>query len=301
MLLDLAARISTHGIMPDGKQGLTGMVLIMSAEDSGEDTIKPRLVAAGANFDRIRELTHVSANGREYPIELPKNLDLLELHIKAYDARLLIIDPMAAFVVGADANKDQEIRRVLYQLSKIGEKYRCTIVVMRHLNKRSGGSAIYRGNMSIGVIGHARTGLLVAPHPDDEDQRILAVSKCNLAAKPEALAYRLEPQGEVCRVAWLGQTHFSADELVQQPQTDEERSAREAKATRVQMAREILELLLKDAPAGRLNIKQAKAELQSAGLHGSSVDRAVKQLGLAVTYDTDKDGKRIYYWSAQTA
>ena len=67
------------------------------------------------------------------------------------------------------ANKDQEVRRVLFQLSKMSERNRCTMVAMRHLNKGSGAKAIYRGNCSIAVIGHARTGLLVAEDPDDGD------------------------------------------------------------------------------------------------------------------------------------
>jgi hypothetical protein len=62
--------------------------------------------------------------------------------------------------VRPDANKDQEICRVLYKLSKLAEKYNCAIIVMRHLNKSGGGKAIYRGNMSIGVIDHARVGWL---------------------------------------------------------------------------------------------------------------------------------------------
>ena len=88
--------------------------------------------------------------------------------------KLLIIEPLAAFLAGPDANKDQEIRRVLYKLSKIAERNNCTIIVLRHLNKSGGGKAIYRGNVSIGVIGHARVGWLVAEDLEHERYRRLA-------------------------------------------------------------------------------------------------------------------------------
>jgi RecA-family ATPase len=69
---------------------------------------------------------------------------VLEALIAEHKAKLVIIEPLAAFLCGPDANKDQEIRRVLYKLSKLAEKYNCAIIVLRHLNK--GGKAIYRGN-----------------------------------------------------------------------------------------------------------------------------------------------------------
>src|SRR6266852_1649453 len=49
LLLDLAARVSRMDAMPDGSRGRYGEVLLMIAEDSLEDTVKPRLVAARAN------------------------------------------------------------------------------------------------------------------------------------------------------------------------------------------------------------------------------------------------------------
>jgi hypothetical protein len=123
-----------------------------------------------------------------------------------------------AFLYDADANKDQEIRRVLFKLSRIAEKHRCAIICMRH-NKGGGTKAIYRGNSSIGVIGHARVGLLVAEDPDDDKQRILAVSKCNLALKPKSLRFALDPVGDVCRIGWNGTSSYVADQLVGPPRT----------------------------------------------------------------------------------
>jgi RecA-family ATPase len=213
--------------MPDHKQGATGNVLIMSAEDTAEDTIKPRLQAAGADEQRIINLSHALIRGEEQPLEIPADLPLIAAKIKELQARLLIIDPLMAFLCGADANKDQEIRRVLYKLSRIAEKHRCAVVCMRHLNKNSTGKAIYRGNSSIAVIGHARTGLLVAQDPDDQHKRILAVSKCNLGPRPQSLRFVLELHNGVPRVGWCGHSGYDADQLVQAPRSEEETDRKE--------------------------------------------------------------------------
>lgn len=300
MLLDLAARVSNIGIMPDNSHGVSGNVIIMSAEDGPEDTIKPRLEAAGANEDRIINLSHVTIKGEERPIEIPGDLLLIAQKIKDHDARLLIIDPLFAFLYGADANKDQEIRRVLYKLSKIAEKYHCAVICMRHLNKGSGQKAIYRGNSSIGVIGHARTGLLVAEDPDDEHKRILAVSKCNLGPRPQSLRFVLDPVGDVCRIGWCGTSPYNADRLVQAPKSEEAAEAKETARSKIDQAASILQMLL-EKNNGRLEVKAAKAELAAAGLTGSTVDRAVRKLHLKVHYETDEEGERRYYWSPKAA
>jgi hypothetical protein len=187
---------------------------------------------------------------------------------------------------------------VLYRLSKLAERQACAAVTMRHLNKSAGGKAIYRGNMSIGVIGHARVGLLVAEDPDDERYRILAMPKINCGPKQASLRFALEPVREldVCKIGWLGPSPYSADQLVSSQRSEEQKELAEEKLTKVEQAKDILEWLLESSTTGMLVIKDANAELANAGLSGSSVERAVKQLGLLVQYTVNGDGERTYYW-----
>lgn len=298
MLVDLAARISTNGVMPDGSIGVSGNVLLMSAEDGPEDTIKPRILAAGANVKRIHDLSVVKKAGEERPPEIPGDLPLIEKKIEELKARLLVIDPLMAFLYGADANKDQEIRRVLFKLSRIAEKHRCAIICMRHLNKGGGGKAIYRGNSSIGVIGHARTGLIVAADPDDDMKRVLAVSKCNLAAKPTSLSFVLDPIGEVCRIGWCGTSNHKADDLVAPPPTNEEKAQKEDNQKKIDTAMQILEELLDQGP---VEIKTCKKACLDAGLAYRTVERAAKKLGLIMSMDTPTGSPTKYYWSLTEA
>jgi hypothetical protein len=137
---------------------------------------------------------------------------------------------------------------------------------MRHLNKTAGGKAIYRGNMSIGVIGHARVGLLVAEDPDDDAYRILAMPKINCGPKQPSLRFALEPVPEldVCKIRWQGTSSYTADDLVGTHASEEQKEQAQEKATKVEQAKAILEWLFESSTTGSLVITAAKAELAKA-------------------------------------
>ena len=99
------------------------------------------------------------------------------------------------------ANSDQDVRRALAALEKVGERTGAAIVVVRHLNKSVGANPLYRGGGSIGIIGAARCGLLLAPDPDDPERRILAATKGNLGQLPPSLAFRLVEDRDIRRGA----------------------------------------------------------------------------------------------------
>jgi hypothetical protein len=293
LTLDLAARVSTTGAMPDGCVGISGNVGRMSAEDAAEDTIKPRLIAAGANYERIHSLDHVTdVNGKDRPLEIPRDFDELKAVLAEKDIRLLIIDPLTAFVSGADANKDQEIRRVLFRLSRIAQTHRCAIVCMRHLNKQPSTKAIYRGNMSIAVIAHARSGLLAGLDPEDGTTRVLAVNKSNLTAKPKSLKFALEPFEDVCRIGWHGTSPCTADDLVQPQPSKEEKEERQHALSKLNNCMEFLRELLLAAPK---EIKDCKKECEAAGFGRRTVERAANRLKLKMVVDTT-EGKNVYKW-----
>jgi RecA-family ATPase len=157
LLFDLAARVSNNGVMPDGSAGASGNVIILNAEDDPAETIGPRLAAAGANPERVFHLGEINAGNRCRQVQIPDDTPLLGRLIAEQGARLLIVDPLLAFLAGADANCDQHIRRVLQQISALAQQHTCAVICVRHLNKGASPKAVYRGSGSIGVIGHART------------------------------------------------------------------------------------------------------------------------------------------------
>ena len=162
LTLDIAARVSRGGPMPDRSAGGSGTVLIMSAEDGVADTIVPRLSAAGANLRRVHILTEVrgvSDDGKivTRPVELPGDLPIVERIIREHRVVLVVIDPLMAYLSGTvNSFRDQDVRRALHPLAQLAETTGATFVVVRHLNKSAGGKAMYRGGGSIGIGGAAR-------------------------------------------------------------------------------------------------------------------------------------------------
>jgi hypothetical protein len=212
MSLDIAARVSRGYDMPDRTpSGAAAGVVILSAEDGLGDTIRPRLEVAGADIERIMTVTN-----DEDLISIPGDLRHVRSAIQEVKAALLIIDPLTAYL-GSDinANRDQDVRRALAPLGKLAEATHAAVLVIRHLTKSvANGSPLYRGGGSIGIIGAARAGLLVAQDPEDESVRILASTKSNLAARQPSLTFRLEEVRGTVRVVWGGQSGHSAASLL---------------------------------------------------------------------------------------
>lgn len=229
LAVGIAAPVTTGGGWPDGSRcEYPGAVLLMSAEDGLADTIRPRLDAAGADVTAVHAVQGVpiDADGTLRPPTLA-DIAALEQAITTTGARLLVIDVVMAYLpAGTDSHKDQDIRRVLSRLSALADRTACTVLLIRHLNKAAGRDPIYRGGGSIGIVGAARAGLLVAADPDDPERRVLATVKSNLGPTPDSLAYRLVSADEhgVARVQWEGQsTHTAATLLADQGSDDDDR------------------------------------------------------------------------------
>lgn len=234
LALTFAAHISTGKPWPDGSPCQLGDVVIMSAEDGLADTIRPRLDAAEGDPRRVHALTEVpypteDGDTRYRPPTLA-DIPVIRRVIEQTKARLLIVDVLMAYMpTKVDSHRDQDVRGVLHQLAAIADHTGCTVLLLRHLNKAGGSAAMYRGGGSIGIIGAARAGFLVARDPEDETQRVLACVKSNLAAEPASLNYRLEsaPGTHVARVEWCGESQHAAAALLSMPGNDEDREERD--------------------------------------------------------------------------
>lgn len=274
--LDLAARVSTGAAMPfETATRPPADVVVLSAEDHLAATLRPRLDAADADVTRVHALVAAKRDGKpEAPPTLPTDLDQLEIAVRTTSARLVIIDPLMAYLGGeVDAHRDQDVRRALAPLSKLAETTGAAIVIVRHLRK-SAGSAIYRGGGSIGIVGAARSALMAAKDPDDPSARLLAMAKGNLAAPAPTLRWRLVDAGGVARVEWMGiAADVSADDLAAPPPapTPEERD-------QVDQAAAALRELLAD---GAVAAGQAERAVRAhVGCSERTVRRAKDLLGV---------------------
>jgi putative DNA primase/helicase len=140
----IAATISNGGAWPCGEGSTApGNVIMMSAEDGIEDTIIPRLIAAGANMDRIHIIasaTKPDGTGRK-TFSLKTDVDLLEAKAKEIGGvRLISVDPVSAYMGGADGNGNVETREVLEPLADMANRLKIAVVAVTHLNKGGAGN-----------------------------------------------------------------------------------------------------------------------------------------------------------------
>jgi hypothetical protein len=271
LVLDLVARLTTSGVMPDGTQGMTGGAVILTAEDAYDDTVRPRLEAAGADLSRVLGITDVLDGDGPRPVELPGDLPLLRDAVARVQARLLVIDPLMAFL-RADSSRYGEVQRALYQFKLVMEELGVAVLAQRHLNKSVVQKALYRGLESIAFVACARNALLVAPDPSSpERHRLLISNKPNLGPRPKALRFALEPVGHVCRVGWCGTSAVSADEALG-PVKPEEQSAKEEAVA-------LLAALLRDGPRPAREIHQLAKELE---ISATTLHRARIELGVRI-------------------
>jgi hypothetical protein len=277
LLLDLAARVSRHGRMPGDVAGIRGGVAILSAEDGVEDTILPRLLAAGADLGQVACITEVGGA----PPVLPGHLPQIERVLVQRDVRLLILDPLTAYLA-ANARSDQAIRKALHPLAQVAARRRCAVVYLRHRNQGTAPWALYRG-ASLAVIGAARSGLLVAADPDNPRGRVLAHVKHNLAPRQTSLRYALEYAAEYgcCRVRWLGPSPYTADDLLRPPAQGVEKTARE----------EAVAFLKGFLAGGPRPARDCYAEARALKISDVTLRKAKALAGVATLQGCDADGK----------
>jgi putative DNA primase/helicase len=194
----MSAVVSNGGAWPCGEGStLPGDVIFMSAEDGIRDTIVPRLMAAGANTSRVHIVaaaTRPDGTGRK-TFSLKTDVDLLEAKAREIGAvRLIIVDPISAYMGGADGNGNVETREVLEPLAEMADRLRIAVVAVTHLNKGGAGgqSALNRFAGSIAFVAAARAAFAVIEDSEDDGRRLFLQAKNNLGAKCNGLAFRLE-------------------------------------------------------------------------------------------------------------
>jgi len=284
LMLDMAARVSRGAAWPGpdapNPNGPGGTVLL-SAEDDVADTIRPRLDAAGAQVDRV---TFLSAVRRRDPagrkadgfFDLTQDLEALETAVqRTPECRLVVIDPISAYLGGTDSHNNAEVRALLMPLSDLAARYGVAVVAVTHLRKGSG-KAIYRAMGSLAFTAAARAAYVVARDPDDEagGRRLFLPIKNNLGPDTTGLAYRLDGEfSSTPIVVWEEQpVSVSADEALHEP---EKRPGPEP--TERNEAVEWLREMLADGPRVA---REIIAEAKEAGISKRTLDRAKRPAGV---------------------
>jgi hypothetical protein len=265
--------------------------VLITAEDGLGDTIRPRMEAAGAQLHNVIALKGI---GREsdpslFPFSLPMHTNHLETVLAECDAKLVVIDPLMAFLdESVAAHNDQSIRRALLPLAQLAERKHAAIVVIRHLNKQPGRNALYRGGGSIGIIGAARSAMMVVKDPEDPTQRLLAVTKSNLSKPARTVRFALVGEGNAMRVQWLDECSVELDAVLAQEETPEDPYAGEE-------ADAFLKARLANEP--RVPAAQIKIEAADLGIKETTLKRSKKRLKIDSRFVPDPSGRGgLWMW-----
>lgn len=203
--MQLAAACTNQKFLPDMEPFEPFNMIFQTAEDGLGDTVKPRLVSSGADLNRVLVI-----DDSDNPLSLAD--DRIEKAIRENNARLMVIDPLQAFLVAnVDMNRANEVRPIFRKLADIAQSTGCAIVMIGHLNKASGTQSTYRGLGSIDIAAVVRSILFVGKVKDDPTTRVIVHEKSSLAPPGQALAFSL---GDQKGFRWIGAYDISAEDLL---------------------------------------------------------------------------------------
>jgi len=277
---DLTARITAGKSWPDNAGSApTGNVIFASAEDDPADTIRPRIEAAGGDVARVfivDSVTDLDRDGEPYErtFNLKRDAGRLASEIEIIgDVAAVIIDPVTAYLGGADSHNNAEIRELLAPLAKIAAEHRTAVIAVSHLNKGSGTNALYRVSGSLAFTAAARACWLVTKDQENEDRRLMIPAGNNIGPDVGGMAYGITATetsiGPVALLEWEPDAiDIDAAEALT-PDTDERTERNEAA--------EWLGELLRSGP---MKAGEIRKKSNDSGFSWRTVQRARKRAGV---------------------
>lgn len=280
MVLQIIAKLTKgEAVLPSGSDepALEGKtmalepvnVIYQTAEDGLGDTIKPRLLSAGADCSRVmviddndQALTMMDAR--------------LEEAIIQTKARLVVLDPIQGFLgADVDMHRANEIRPLMKRVAVLAEKYHCAIILIGHMNKNSNGKSSYRGLGSIDFQAAARSVLIVGRIKDEPEIRVVCHVKSSLAPEGKSIAFRLDKD---TGFEWIGEYDISADDLL----------SGENRGQKIRSAKEFLKEVLASGSVAQTKVAE---EAESRGIKKKTLWNAKKELEI----DSVKIGNQ-WFW-----
>ncbi len=203
--LRLAAACTTGGTLPGMNPLPPFQVIYQTAEDGLGDTVKPRLIEAAADLERVLVIDEAKQ-------ELTLSDERIEKAIVQTGARLIILDPIQAYMgEKADMNRANEVRPIFRRLADVAERTGCAVILIGHLNKAAGGQSAYRGLGSIDFRAAARSVLLIGRVKREPNVRVIVHDKSSLAPEGKPVAFCLDPD---TGFSWIGDYDITAEELL---------------------------------------------------------------------------------------
>lgn len=274
--MHLAAACTNGKLLPNMERIEPFNVIYQTAEDGLGDTVKPRLIEAGADLDRVLVID-------DSDVQLTLSDERIEKAIIENNARLVIIDPIQAYLgADVDMNRANEVRPIFMRLGQVAQRTGCAILLIGHLNKAAGMQSLQRGLGSIDIAAAVRSVMFIGKLKHDPTMRILTHEKSSLAPPGVSLAFSLGDEGGF---RWVGEYDITADEMLSgiEPQRE----------TKTQQAKDLICTLL---AGGKQVLSEDidKAALER-GIPGRTVRDAKRELGDALKSKIVEGRKKVFW------
>ena len=274
--MHLAAACTNGKLLPNMERLEPFNVIYQTAEDGLGDTVKPRLIEAGADLDRVLVID-------DSEVQLTLSDERIEKAIIENNARLVIIDPIQAYLgADVDMNRANEVRPIFMRLGQVAQRTGCAILLIGHLNKAAGMQSLQRGLGSIDIAAAVRSVMFIGKLKHDPTMRILTHEKSSLAPPGVSLAFSLGDKGGF---RWVGEYDITADEILSgiEPQRE----------TKTQQAKDLICTLL---AGGKQVLSEDidKAALER-GIPGRTVRDAKRELGDALKSKIVEGRKKVFW------
>ena len=274
--MHLAAACTNGKLLPNMERMEPFNVIYQTAEDGLGDTVKPRLIEAGADLNRVLVID-------DSDVQLTLSDEQIEKAIVENNARLVIIDPIQAYLGSdVDMNRANEVRPIFMRLGQVAQRTGCAILLIGHLNKAAGMQSLQRGLGSIDIAAAVRSVLFIGKLKHDPTMRILTHEKSSLAPPGVSLAFSLGDEGGF---RWVGEYDITADEMLSgiEPQRE----------TKTQQAKDLICTLL---AGGKQVLSEDidKAALER-GIPGRTVRDAKRELGDALKSKIVEGRKKVFW------
>ena len=274
--MHLAAACTNGKLLPNMERMEPFNVIYQTAEDGLGDTVKPRLIEAGADLDRVLVID-------DSDVQLTLSDERIEKAIIENNAKLVIIDPIQAYLgADVDMNRANEVRPIFMRLGQVAQRTGCAILLIGHLNKAAGMQSLQRGLGSIDIAAAVRSVMFIGKLKHDPTMRILTHEKSSLAPPGASLAFSLGDEGGF---RWVGEYDITADEMLSgiEPQRE----------TKTQQAKDLICALL---AGGKQVLSEDidKAALER-GIPGRTVRDAKRELGDALKSKIVEGRKKVFW------
>lgn len=281
----IAAAITAGSALPSGWKPEAGIVLVWSGEDDPQDTLIPRLIAAGADMARVFFVGDTHDEHRR-PFDPARDVDLLaEAAATIGEVAMIVVDPLVS-AVGGDSHKNAEVRRGLAPLVDLAARMDAALLGITHYSKGTGGrDPLERvtGSIAFGALARVVLGTVRMEAKEGEPQKMMmARAKSNIGPDGGGFTYAFEqielpgyPGVSASRIVWGAAVEGTARELLQEAEYEQDRQA---------PARDEAEDFLRDLlETGPMRTDAIKIEAKEAGITWSTIRRAKDAIGAKAT------------------